>query len=379
MKLQTTGSLQVHGFQRKIKTGNMKLMLKDPQDKTAPEFYMKDAQKKFWRKLSSAERKKTIKKADIQCQKSDFYGTFQGECRACTGTFQKQRKGYRTDRIRDAPFSAQENPIQTDRGQDIREEKRTEIRGENQPIIGQAGTEKTKSENASANVGEIQNNPRIFQTQMGWNDNISRKNTEKVGNTPISADETHIAVKAAKETARIVKQNFSAAMRKEEEERKFNCEAILTEEGSIKSISVHSEEMGIQRAVSAMIAAIAVVMQAAFSAILPFLMVILLVISLLAGILSFLFGGVSSGYAKANVSAECEQYRSLVTEYAAKYGMQDYVELLLAVMMQESGGLLPDVMQAAEGGFNTRYPHVPCRIRDPEKTGGNCISAGIFL
>ena len=366
MKLQTTGSLQVHGFRRKIKTGNMKLMLKDPQDKTAPEFYMKDAQKKFWRKLSSAERKKTIKKADIQCQKSDFYGTFQGECRACTGTFQKQRKGYRTDRIRDAPFSAQENPIQTDRGQDIREEKRTEARVENQPIIGQAGTEKTKGENASVNVGETQNNPRIFQTQMGWNDNISRKNIEKVGNNPISADETHIAVKAAKETARIVKQNFSAAMRKEEEERKFNYEAILTEEGSIKSISVHSEEMGIQKAVSAMIAAIAVVMQAAFSAILPFLMVILLVISLLAGILSFLFGGVSSGYAKANVSAECEQYRPLVTEYAAKYGMQNYVELLLAVMMQESGGLLPDVMQAAEGGFNTRYPHVPNGIPDPE-------------
>ena len=84
MKLQTTGSLQVHGFQRKIKTGNMKLMLKDPQDKTAPEFYMKDAQKKFWRKLSSAERKKTIKKADIQWQKSDFYGTFQSEHRTCT-------------------------------------------------------------------------------------------------------------------------------------------------------------------------------------------------------------------------------------------------------------------------------------------------------
>ena len=58
--------------------------------------------------------------------------------------------------------------------------------------------------------------------------------------------------------------------------------------------------------------------------------------------------------------------RSLVTEYAAKYGMQDYVELLLAVMMQESGGLLPDVMQAAEGGFNTRYPHVPNGIPDPE-------------
>ena len=135
MKLQTTGSLQVHGFQRKIKTGNMKLMLKDPQDKTAPEFYMKDAQKKFWRKLSSAERKKTIKKADIQWQKSDFYGTFQSEHRTCTGTFQKQRKGYRTDRIRDAPFSVQGNPIQTDRGQDIREELFTTFAEKKMPLL----------------------------------------------------------------------------------------------------------------------------------------------------------------------------------------------------------------------------------------------------
>lgn len=59
-------------------------------------------------------------------------------------------------------------------------------------------------------------------------------------------------------------------------------------------------------------------------------------------------------------------YRPAVERAAAKYGMSDYVDLILAVMMQESGGRGLDVMQAAEGGFNTRYPHVPNGITDPE-------------
>ena len=58
--------------------------------------------------------------------------------------------------------------------------------------------------------------------------------------------------------------------------------------------------------------------------------------------------------------------RQAVERAAAKYGMSDYVDLILAVMMQESGGRGLDVMQAAEGGFNTRYPHVPNGITDPE-------------
>ena len=34
-------------------------------------------------------------------------------------------------------------------------------------------------------------------------------------------------------------------------------------------------------------------------------------------------------------------------------------------MMQESGGQGTDPMQAAEGAYNTRYPHVPNGIADP--------------
>ncbi|MCQ4640718.1 lysozyme family protein [Blautia coccoides] len=80
----------------------------------------------------------------------------------------------------------------------------------------------------------------------------------------------------------------------------------------------------------------------------------------------FLGGTNTSGIATANVSDAVLAYRPMVERLAARYGMEQYVELILAVMMQESGGLVPDVMQAAEGAFNTRYPHVPNGITDPE-------------
>lgn len=82
--------------------------------------------------------------------------------------------------------------------------------------------------------------------------------------------------------------------------------------------------------------------------------------------LSAFFGGTSSGIATANVSAEVLQYRPLVERIAARYGVENYVELILAVMMQESGGRGTDPMQASESGYNTRFPRGPGTITDPE-------------
>lgn len=67
-----------------------------------------------------------------------------------------------------------------------------------------------------------------------------------------------------------------------------------------------------------------------------------------------------------NLSLQVLAYRGIVEKYAKKYGMEAYVNLILAVMMQESGGRGTDPMQCAEGGVNTRYPHVPNGIKDPE-------------
>ena len=71
-----------------------------------------------------------------------------------------------------------------------------------------------------------------------------------------------------------------------------------------------------------------------------------------------------SGYIP--VSAEVEAYRPLIRLYAAQYGIPEYEDLIAAVMMQESGGRGGDPMQCSECGFNTRYPHAPNSITDPE-------------
>lgn len=92
--------------------------------------------------------------------------------------------------------------------------------------------------------------------------------------------------------------------------------------------------------------------------------VILLVV--LLGCAVSLFGGGSGSNSYTPVSAEVEAYDPLIRQYAAQHGVPEYVELIKAVMMQESGGRGSDPMQASECGYNTRYPNTPGGITDPE-------------
>ena len=74
----------------------------------------------------------------------------------------------------------------------------------------------------------------------------------------------------------------------------------------------------------------------------------------------------SGGGAKTPVSEEVNAYTPLIQLYAKQHGIPQYVELIKAVMMQESGGRGSDPMQASECSFNTRYPNTPGAITDPE-------------
>ena len=71
---------------------------------------------------------------------------------------------------------------------------------------------------------------------------------------------------------------------------------------------------------------------------------------------------------KATVSPLVLRYEPLITKYAEKYGVPEYVQLLMAKMMQESGGRGGDPMQASE---SIGLP--PNGIQDPEQS----IDAGV--
>lgn len=66
------------------------------------------------------------------------------------------------------------------------------------------------------------------------------------------------------------------------------------------------------------------------------------------------------------ISEDVMAYEPIIQQYAREHGIGDYVLLIQAVMMQESGGRGNDPMQCSECNFNTLYPHVPGGITDPE-------------
>ena len=97
----------------------------------------------------------------------------------------------------------------------------------------------------------------------------------------------------------------------------------------------------------------------------PVVWIVLLVIILLAVIVGAIGTIVGSGGAanesqdgtyQAQVSEKTESYREMVSEYCGKYGIDDYVDLCLAMIEQESGGIPPDVMQTAQSYYNVNPP-----------------------
>ena len=85
-------------------------------------------------------------------------------------------------------------------------------------------------------------------------------------------------------------------------------------------------------------------------------------------LLIFLYGALyDSGVGgMAQVSPEVMQYADFIRKYAQLYGIPEYFDLICAVMMAESGGRVPDVMQSSECPYNTKYPKSPGAIDDPE-------------
>ena len=188
----------------------------------------------------------------------------------------------------------------------------------------------------------------------------SRKAAVKgTGRTIKTAQRTgYTAVRTTEVTARAAGQGARAAVlttqRTAVVARQAAIDAAQAAKAAAKSVSV---------AVKAVIAST----KALVSAILAggWIVVLILLIVVLFGALFSMVGG-SNSSTVTPVSAEVEAYEPLIRQYARQYGIEEYVELIKAVMMQESGGQGTDPMQASECGYNTRYPNTPNGITDPE-------------
>lgn len=181
---------------------------------------------------------------------------------------------------------------------------------------------------------------------------------------------TEKGVKTAKATSKTAIKTRSQTAKAAQKTAKASAKAAQKTAQTAKATAKATAEAtkATVRATIAAVKAIIAGTKALISAIIAggWVAVVIILIVVLLGCAVSLFGGGSDSTSYTPVSAEVEAYTPLIQKYAKQYGIPEYVELIKAVMMQESGGKGSDPMQAAEGSFNKKYLHEPNGIKDPE-------------
>lgn len=169
----------------------------------------------------------------------------------------------------------------------------------------------------------------------------------------------------AKTSIKTSEQAANASMRVMHYSMKNAEKAIQTARQTVKNIetAVKTTAKAVTHAAKALITATKELIGALTAG--GWIAILILIIVILFGGFLCMTGGDNSSTV-SSVSAEVEVYEPLIRQYANQYGIGEYVELIKAIMMQESGGKGLDPMQCSEGGFNTKYPRQPNGITDPE-------------
>ena len=198
------------------------------------------------------------------------------------------------------------------------------------------------------------------------------RNAEKTVKTTAkgTVKATEKGVKTARATAKTAIKTTEQTAKAAQKTAKVSAKAAQKAAQTAKATAKATAE-ATKATVKATIAAVRAIIagtKALISALIAggWIAVVIILIVVLLGCAVSLFGGGSDSTSYTPVSAEVEAYTPLIQKYAKQYGIPEYVELIKAVMMQESGGKGSDPMQAAEGSFNKKYPHEPNGIKDPE-------------
>ena len=168
------------------------------------------------------------------------------------------------------------------------------------------------------------------------------------------------SVKTTKTAIKTTQQAAKAAQKTAQATVKASQKAAQAAKAAAKATVA-----GVKAAVKAMIAAVKAIIAATKALVAAiaaggWVAVMMILVVVLLGCALALFGGNSGGDYQA-VSAEVEAYTPYIRQYAEEYGIGEYVELIKAVMMQESGGKGTDPMQCSECGYNTTGGY----IQDP--------------
>jgi len=245
------------------------------------------------------------------------------------------------------------------------EKKKAQAASEQAGSQARQGTARQTSASASAQT--IKTAPQAEKTIKQ-----SAKGAKKTVKTSAKSavKSTEKGVKTAKTTAKTAIKTTEQTSKAAQAAAKTSVKAAQKTAQAAKTTAkatAHAVKVAVKATVSAIKAIIAGT-KALISAIIAggWIAVLIILIVVLFGALFSLVGNSGSNSSYTPVSAEVQAYEPLIQKYATQHGIPEYVELIKAVMMQESGGKGSDPMQASECGFNTKYPNTPNGITDPE-------------
>ena len=273
----------------------------------------------------------------------------------------KAKRAKKAAELKTMRNKAEQNAMRT-----IRQDGLQEIQGTaSRPAVSTAPA-KTETPQTAANslIKTRQQGKRTIKT--------TARNAQKTVKTTAkgTVKATEKGVKTAKATSKTAIKTSEQTAKAAQKTAKASAKAAQKAAQTAKATTKATAE-ATKATVKATIAAVRAIIagtKALISALIAggWIAVVIILIVVLLGCAVSLFGGGSDSTSYTPVSAEVEAYTPLIQKYAKQYGIPEYVELIKAVMMQESGGKGSDPMQAAEGSFNKKYPHQPNGIKDPE-------------
>ena len=228
------------------------------------------------------------------------------------------------------------------------------------PLDGETGNGGTsaRTEQARAKKGRT-GAGRSIKVKPEAEKTIKEAGNRAVKTAPRMVKASPVSSQKVKTQAILQKKHALTSMRAAREAKRAAMRSVQIAKQSKKTAQATA------KGIKAMAEAAAHAVKAAFAALMAGGGTVFVILILIVGII----GGaafIGSSQSSEPLSAEVLAHTPAIQRYASEFGIPEYVPVIQAIMMQESGGRGTDPMQASECPYNTQYPNTPGAIQDAD-------------
>ena len=242
----------------------------------------------------------------------------------------------------------------------LKEQRQKQREAVTAPLDGETGNSGASAQTGQARAKKGRTGAgRSIKVKPEAEKTIKEAGNRAVKTAPRMVKASPVSYKKVKTQAILQKKQALTSMRAAREAKRAAMRSAQAARQSAEAAKTTA------RGLKAMAEAAAHAVKAAFAALMAGGGMVFVILILIVGII----GGASfigSSQSSEPLSAEVLAHTQVIQRYASEFGIPEYVSVIQAIMMQESGGRGTDPMQASECPYNTQYPNTPGAIQDAD-------------